>query len=117
MQRHSGHQNQTAVRLRIERCGKACRQQQILLDRPAHRQDAADLIDRRADDREVATVFAAHITLKYVVDIEHGENKAVAALHAAFGAATRRVQLGTDDLLGPVYVLISASLRRLTRPC
>ena len=66
---------------------------------------------------EVEAVFAADITVKYVADIEHGENRTGRASTQRSGPATRRVQLGTDNLSGPFDVLMSAFLRCLIRPC
>src|SRR5215468_2615278 len=52
-QRITADRNQPTAYVGAKRIGKARRQQNILLDRAAHRQDAADLVHRWTDDREI----------------------------------------------------------------
>lgn len=41
-----------------------------MLDRAAHRQDSADFVYRRADDREIETVLAADVAVKHIADMK-----------------------------------------------
>src|SRR5438046_152645 len=49
---------------------KIGREQHILLDRPAHGQDPADLVDCRTDDREIQAVLAADIAVENIADVK-----------------------------------------------
>src|SRR5271169_503736 len=66
--------NQTTSHLRANRDREARRNENILLDRAAHRQDSADLVHFRADDREVEAVLAADIAVKHIADMQRQIN-------------------------------------------
>ena len=53
-----------------ERVGKARRQQHVLIDRAAHREDPADLVDGRTDHREIEAVLAADIAAEHIADMQ-----------------------------------------------
>src|SRR5215472_7248967 len=62
--------DEAAANFRPDRFGKARRQQHILFDRPAHGEDSADLVDGGANNREIQAVFAAHIAIENVADMQ-----------------------------------------------
>ena len=53
-----------------QRVGEIRRDQQRPVDRAAHRGDAAGLVDRRPDDREVQPVDAADIAVEHLADMQ-----------------------------------------------
>ena len=53
-----------------EAIGEALRDQQRLVDRPAHGGDAADFVDSRADDGEIEAVLAADIAVEHLADMQ-----------------------------------------------
>ena len=53
-----------------ERAGESRRDKQGLIDGAAHGGDAADFVDRRADDGEVEPVLAADIAVEYLADVK-----------------------------------------------
>src|SRR5882762_1963597 len=59
-----------AAHFRGERVDKARRKQHILFDRPAHRQNPADLVYGRADHREIEAILAADITVEDIPDMK-----------------------------------------------
>src|SRR5271155_4220460 len=65
---------------------EARREQQRLLDRAAHRGDAADFIDGRTNDREIETLFAADIAVEHLAEMQRqinvGDGKLVAGAPA-----------------------------------
>ena len=74
----------------VERGGKARRNQDISLDRTAHCQDPADLVDGRTNDSEIETVLAADIAVEDVADMQREID--LGRCQTAFSAAA--VELG-----------------------
>src|SRR5205807_9805038 len=66
----AAYRNQAAARLWAECCGEARREEHVLLDRPAHRQDPADLVHGRTDYREIDTILAPDVTVEDVADMQ-----------------------------------------------
>src|SRR5271169_3440995 len=69
-QREAPDRNQTTPHLRAKRVGKVRRNEDILLDRAAHRQDSADFVYCRTDDGEIEAIPAADITVENVADMQ-----------------------------------------------
>ena len=77
--------HQAAAHFGAKGIGKARRKQHILLDRPAHRQDPADFVDRWADDREIEAILAADIAVKDVADVKREINRGRRQTGCGFG--------------------------------
>src|SRR5437899_1262251 len=89
--------DQSASYFRAGGVGKIGREQHILLDRPAHRQDPADLVDCRADDREIEAVLAADIAVEDIADVK----RQIDLAGRQSGGGALAVQL--DDALAHSY--------------